>query len=116
MKANEVMGLLQSGKPLVMGEYRRVKAEVIRWRDKQTRAAMEAPSIRYTVETPDETFEVSRFQEIPDGKTADQMVAEFVAAKPEFQKGQRVVVEIHRWEPQNGVVRCRGVLHPVSDS
>lgn len=118
MKQGEVMGLLQRGKPLVMGEFRRRKIEIIRWRDKATGKAMEAPAVRDTVETDDETFEVSPsvFMEIPDGKTVEQHVADLQAQKVPFSKGAKVLVEISRWEPKGGVVSVRGTLYPIENS
>lgn len=110
MKNEEIVGLLRQGKPLVIGEYRRSKAEVITWRDKESGRPMSAPSIRHTVETPDETFEVSDFIEVPEGKTAEDIVRAFV---PLFNKGAEVLVVVKGWQAAKGVVKCRGELHAL---
>lgn len=108
MNKSDVMALLEKGKPVVMGEFRRFKGEVIRWRDKTSGKALEAPSMRFTVETDEETFEVSDFTDVPEGSTAEAVVS---AYKCPFKKGARVLVEIKSWIQQKGVVKCRGLLH-----
>lgn len=91
-----------SGKPLLVVEYRSSKAERIKWRDKESRAVMEAPLLRFSCEAADGTAYVIN-QRVPD--TFDE--TKYV---PPFAKGARVILEFVSMTIERGIVHFQGSI------
>lgn len=95
-----------SGQLVAFGEYRASAAETIQWRDKVTRAALSAPTLRHTVEFGNQSVVVN--------ERVDEATFKVEDYKPPFVKGARVVVFYTSVTIDKGVTQMRGAIVPVS--
>jgi len=110
MKESEIAAAVIRGEHLVVGEFRSGKVEVIKYRDKTTRAAMEFSAIRYNVEFAGEAVKVT--ERVPEGT---QVTPEYIAAwKPPFPKGTAVVLRVVTWVTAKGDTSASGKLESIS--
>jgi len=96
-----------AGDPLMCVEYRGSKAEVIKWRDKETRRPMEGTALRHTVENnagsiavnerTDENFNVANYHS-------------------PFTKGQKVLLRVTGLQVQRGSMTCSGTLEVLEET
>lgn len=107
MTKSQLMERVLAGEPLVLVEYRHSNAEIIKWRDKETKQALEAPTLRHTVET-------SRGSMAVQERVADSFNPQ--AYTPPFKKGQKAVLKFTVWQSQKGAVTANGILEPYDDS
>jgi len=106
IKLADAIKVWQSGSPVLLVEYRNSQAETIKWRDKETRRMMEAPSLRHSVETADSAIVVNE-------RPAETMdVNKYVAP---FRKGQKVLLHVQSLTTERGIVSARGILQPIVD-
>lgn len=105
MKKNEVQALIESGKPVVIAEYRGGRGEIIKWNDKTNGRAQEARHIVHALETASgEQFKLS--ERLPEN--ADVLNVKLPAAK-----GSRVIVVLRSWSMEKGNILARGDIYAV---
>jgi len=107
MNDKDIMEVAKSGHPVLVCEYRLFTPDEMKWVHKKTGKPMEAVIARHRVETKDDGFEVTEF--LPDGTKID-------AVRPQFKKGQKVVLVVENFVRANGSLNARGVLHAYEDS
>lgn len=106
MKTVELNQLVQSGQPVMVGNVMLSQAERIKWRDKTSGAAKEAPILRHTVMTNKGAVSVS--------ERVDDSFDEKTYVSP-WKRDQRVVVALTEYMSIKGNITARGVIHPLDD-
>jgi len=101
MTKTELTQAVLNGEPVLVVEYRASNAETIKWRDKVSKQALSAPTLRHTVEFSKGSMAVS--ERVED--TFDTG-----AYKPPFKKGDKVVLRFTGWQQQKGAVTASGSL------
>jgi hypothetical protein len=105
MKIDEAIKRWQSGERLLFGEYRASKAEVIKYRDKTTRAITSMSVLRHTVEVGPDSVVVNE-------RVEDDFDAEHY--KSPFAKGQKVIVHLDSLVIEKGIPQARGKITAIS--
>lgn len=105
MKASEVQKMFAAGKPVLLVEFRSSKAERIKWRDKESKATLEAPLLRHSVEAEDGTPYILN-ERVPE--TFDE--TKFAAA---FKKGDKCVLLFTSMIVEKGIAHFQGSLEKL---
>jgi hypothetical protein len=102
-----------AGEPIVFVEYRSSKAEVIKWRDKESRRVLTAAVLRHTVETDSGAIVVNErlSAEFPD-EVAQAQFCEYY--KSVFVKGSKVLLHLKSLSTVKGIVMADGALEAIS--
>lgn len=105
MKKNEVQAVIESGKPVVIAEYRGGRGEIIKWADKTTGRGQEARHVVHALETAaGEQFKLS--ERLPEN-------ADVLNVKLPASKGTRVLVVLRSWSVEKGNINARGDIYPI---
>lgn len=102
MKQVEVHKMFNDGKPVILCEYRSSKAERIKWRDKTSRATLEAPILRHSVEAADGTPYVVN-ERVPE--TFDE--TKFAS---QIKKGEKVALLFESMTSEKGIKHFGGQI------
>jgi len=105
IKLEEAVKRLSGGEVGAIAEYRFSKAEVMKWRDKESGKPLSAPILRHTVETAGQTIAITE-------RVADDF--DVLNYKPQFVKGQKVLVTITELTTVRGNTSGRGSLTPIA--
>lgn len=108
MKKAELIPAIESGKILMLCEYRSTIAEKIHYRDKKTGMAMMFTKLTHNVELGADQIAVD--ERVPEGKVIDP---EEVKKKQPFKKGTSVVVHITSFFRDMGVYKASGTLEAI---
>jgi hypothetical protein len=103
IKMDEAIKRFKSGQPCMVVEYRSSVAERIRWRDKETRAVLEAPILRHTCEAENGTPYI--VNERVDEKSFDETA--YIAP---FKKGEKVLLTFVSMAIERGIKHFGGAL------
>lgn len=107
MKKNEAQAVVESGKPVVMAEYRGGRGEIIRWFDKGNGRQQEARQVVHALETASgEQFKLS--ERLPEGADVTKVA---LPAK----RGDRVLVVLRSWSVEKGNILARGDIYPIEE-
>lgn len=104
-KKSEIMRQWETGKPVLLVEFRSSKAERIKWRDRESKATMEAPLLRHSVEAEDGTPYIVN-ERVPE--TFDE--TKFQAS---FKKGDKCVLLFASMAVERGIAHFQGSLEKL---
>lgn len=105
MKKNEVQAIIDSGKPVIVAEYRGGHGEVIRWKSKDTQRQEEARVCTHALETAGgEQFKIS--ERLAEG-------TDVLNVRLPAKRGDHVLVVLRSWHVEKGNVQARGEISVI---
>lgn len=108
MKKADLIPAMESGKLMMVCEYRSTIAEKIIYRDKKTGQTMAFTKLTHNVERGPDQIGVD--ERVPEGKLVDP---EEIKRKQPFKKGSSVVVHVDSFLRDKGVYKASGVLEAL---
>ena len=105
---NEAAEMWKSGKRVLPLRFLKSRAERIKWRDKESKAMLEAPILTHNCTTLDGDIIVVN-ERVPDTFKETEY-------KPAFKQGDTVLLEFTTIFDERGVTTARGVLLPLANS
>lgn len=99
---------VESGKPVVIVEYRGSRADKMSWSDRATGRAMTAPFLEHHVET-DEGVALKVRERVAETFDPETF-------KSEFKKGQKVALWVTAWIVERGNTEVRGFLQGFNEN
>lgn len=94
--------MFESGKPVLIVEYRSSKAERITWRDKTSKAMTSAPMLRHTCEAVDGSCYIVS-ERVPENFDVDKF-------QPSMAKGSKAVLLFSSMSTERGITQFQGHL------
>jgi len=105
MKLSDATNKWKNGARVLPVTFMKSKADRIKWRDKESRAMMEAPILAHTVATEDGDMMIIN-ERVPDTfKEGDY--------KSPFTKGSKCILEYTTIYEERGVLQARGQIHVI---
>lgn len=103
----EAVAKFQAGQPCLLVEYRSSVAERIKWRDKESRATLEAPILRHNCEAVDGT------PYIINERVDEKLFDEKAYRQTTFKKGDKALLQFATMVIDKGIKHFGGTLVPI---